>query len=218
MIAHVFFVILLTVICMIIVIRISNHKIHHINFVTSTNTIAVVGNGPLSEKYKDNILQHDTVVMFNHCQHASLLGERCDILFLRQNQDGLHLSSKIDHVRTEPREIIIFGVRHLQILRYMVHSKFSSASVSFEHCYDPRFSNHLQNTSNILMWGNEHIELPACRWGFTTGFLAIAYLLQRYAYIDIFGFNFQTSDVRDGHPRQTEKKHVLSCNRCNLFY
>ncbi len=194
-----------------------------INKSLQQKSIAIIGNGPLSTKYLDNIKRCDQTVCFNHCRHANAIGNSCDYLCLRQWGDLPTLS----YVKTPVLEqlqghvaaqnIMVFGTSKEFILTGQVKKAFPRAIVTFHRTWEAQYQN-VRDPSDRVKFANELLTIPEhYPWGFTTGFLAICHFLEMYETVDIYGFTFEKPVAEyPGHPREFERQMVSNCSRCRV--
>jgi hypothetical protein len=184
-------------------------------------TIAVVGNGQLSEKDREKINNHDIICRFNDVKNHNFL-DRTDILFVRQDGSTgkIHgLNNYATNIRC--KELVFIGSwnEHYENLKAHNNTPINIINIYEDHCSKESSINKciLNDNADIIFENKKHV-VPHTACYLSSGTLAISYLLEKFpeANLEIFGMNWAFQHA--GHPKIFEKNLIAGCKRCNINY
>lgn len=206
----------ITLIIVIILICIFNKKVFYKIKYTSVEkfingSVAVVGNGPLSNEDRYNISKADCVIRFNDLKNFKR-GERCDIHAIRYTlgrYPGINLSPKHAKILpVSPNNFSVFNSRDLCNVEGLPPLLI----------YDPRANNDLHENVSIFEnsnCGKECIQ-SSSSYGPSTGAVVIDMLekLNSVNKINVYGMNWNgtTKHIDFKNPTIVQK----FCSKCNI--
>ena len=195
-----------------------NNNLHEPFF--TTPSIAVVGNGEITDADREKIKKCTLICRFNDTKNHNYL-EKTDILFVRQNgiTGGIHgLNNYTTNINCKEMVFIGSWKEHYDNLKKYNKVPIRMIDIYEAHCKNmPRINKCTLNGFNKkLLFEDKKYNVPYTSCYLSSGTIAINYLLDRYpnANLEIFGMNWQFH--HSGHPKNFEKKLITNCKRCNI--
>ena len=189
----------------------------HINNI-SIQKIAVIGNGKISDKDRENIKKCNLICRFNDAKNYKN-NEKTDILFVRQHghYGKIHGLDGYTSRKIITNEIVLVGswISHLHNLKKYNNIPIHMIDIYEEHCSKYKKCT-LKEYNYNLIFDNKTYKVPYTRCYLSSGTIGISYLLSRFpnAILEIFGMNW--AFTHNGHPGYFEKKIIDSCKRCKV--
>ena len=179
-------------------------------------TIAIVGNGPLSNKDRKNINEFDMVYRFNSL-NSYTVGDKIDILCVRQcgktdTVFGLDNKYTIKN-NVNVNNILVIGTRHN--IANKIKERNPNKNVEMLDIYEKYICDYEScnvHDNKIIFDRKVYTYDTLC--GPSSGFHLIMYVLNKYPHNNIHIFGMNWNGIHICHNGNLEKELINNCKRC----
>lgn len=187
---------------------------------TSEPSVAIVGNGPITDIDRKLINKFDIVYRFNDCKNMEK-GDKLTHLVVRQNglKDKVHGLNYNYIPMNETNNLIFIGTRN--DLFNNIKKNNNNKSCKMLEIYEPSICLNENTTCNLsknnkIKFNNQLIKQNNSYWGPSTGFIMISDLTNKYKNLHIFGMNWNFTEKMK-HNGKWEKNIINNmCQKCNI--
>ena len=186
--------------------------------INNFTTVAVVGNGPITDKDREKINKCDLVYRFNDCKNFKK-GDKVTHLIVRQLGTKWKVSGL--NYNFEPikdvNNLIFIGTR--KELFNEIKNKNRNRDCRMIEVYEKNICKKINcnlNRSDLVIFNNKKIKQPKSTCGFSSGFIALADITNKYNNINVFGMNWNFKKNKS-HNGKWEKKIIDKfCKKCKI--
>ena len=180
--------------------------------------IAVVGNGPITNKDREFINKCDIVYRFNDCKNFKN-GDKITHLVVRQMGTKWKVSG-LNYNFTPIKDVdnlIFIGTRNN--LYNQIKKANKKRNCKMIDVYEKNICKKIKcnlTKDYMITFNNKKIKQPDSTCGFSSGFIALAYITNKYKNVNVFGMNWNFIKNKS-HSGEWEKKIIDKfCKKCKI--